>query len=49
MTKDSAAVRLLIGLIHDVDAPTVTKFIKVFTVRIVAGAQEVDVGLLHQP
>ena len=42
-------MRLLIGLIHDVDAPTVTKFIKVFAVRIVAGTQEVDVGLLHQP
>ena len=45
----TVTVRLLIGLIHDVDAPTVTKFIKVFAVRIVAGAQEVDVGLLHQP
>ena len=43
------AVRFLIGLVHDVDAPAVTEFIKIFTIRIVAGAQEIDVGLLHQP
>ena len=42
-------MRLVVGLIHHVEPPTVAKFIEVFTVRIVGGAQEVDVGLLHQP
>ena len=43
------AMRLVVGLIHHVEPPTVAKLIEVFTVRIVGGAQEVDVGLLHQP
>ena len=42
------AMRLLIGLIHHVDAPTVAEFIEVFTVRIMRGTQEVDIGLFHQ-
>ena len=42
------AVTLLIGFVHYVDAPTVAEFVKVFTIGIVAGAQEVDVRLLHQ-
>ena len=44
----AVAVRLLIGLVHDIDAPAVTKLIEVFAVGIVAGAQKVDIGLLHQ-
>ena len=42
------AVRLLVGLVHDIEAPAVTKLVKVFPVGVVAGAQEIDVGLLHQ-
>ena len=43
------AVALLVGLVHDVDAPAVAELVEVFAVGIVRGAQEVDVGLLHQP
>ena len=43
------AMRLVVGLIHHIDAPTVAKFIEIFTVRIVRCAQEVNIGLLHQP
>ena len=41
------AVTLLIGLVHHIDTPTVAKFVKVFAVWIMRGAQEVDVSLLH--
>ena len=44
----AVAMGLVVGLIHDVDAPTVTEFVEVFAVGIVRGAQEVDVGLFHQ-
>ena len=42
------AVTLLISLVHHVDSPAVAELIQIFAVRIVRGAQEVDVGLLHQ-
>ena len=45
----AVAVRLLIGLVHDIDTPAVAELVEVFAVRIVAGAQEVDVRLFHQP
>ena len=38
----------LIGLVHHVDAPTVAEFVEIFAVGIMAGAQEVDIPLLHQ-
>ena len=41
-------VALLIGLVHHIDAEAVAQFVEVFTVGVVRGAQEVDVGLLHQ-
>ena len=43
------AMRLVVGLVHHVDAPTVAKLIQVFAVGIVRSAQEVDIGLFHQP
>ena len=42
------AVTLLISLVHHVDSPAVTELIQIFAVRIMAGAQEVDIGLFHQ-
>ena len=42
------AVGFLIGLVHHVEAPAVAQLVEVFAVGIVAGAQEVDVRLLHQ-
>ena len=42
------AVGLVVGLVHHIDAPTVTELVEVFAVGIVRGAQEVDVRLLHQ-
>ena len=41
-------VSFVVSLIHHVDAPTVAQFVEVFAVGIMRGAQEVDVGLLHQ-
>ena len=43
------AVAFLVGLVHDVHAPSVAKLVEVFAVGIMRGAQEVDVGLFHQP
>ena len=40
---------LLVRLVHHVDAVAVTQFVKIGTVGVVAGAQEIDVRLLHQP
>ena len=42
------AVRFMISLIHDVNTPAVAELVEVFAVGIVAGAQEIDVGLFHQ-
>ena len=44
----AVAVRFLIGLVHHIDAPAVAQLVEVLAVGIVRGAQEVDVGLLHQ-
>ena len=44
----AVAVRLLVGLIHHVDAPAVAEFIDILAVGVMRGAQEVDVGLFHQ-
>ena len=41
------AVAFLIGLVHYVDAVEVAEFIQILPVGIVAGAQEIDIGLLH--
>ena len=44
----AVAVSLLVGLVHHVDAPAVAELVEVLAVGIVAGAQKVDVGLLHE-
>ena len=44
----AVTVCLVVGLVHHVDAPAVAEFIEILAVRIVRGAQEVNVGLLHQ-
>ena len=44
----AVAVRFLVGLIHHIDAPAVAEFVNILAVRIMRGAQEVDVGLFHQ-
>ena len=41
-------VGFVVRLVHHVDTPTVTELVEVFAVRIVRGAQEIDVRLLHQ-
>ena len=48
MVGIAVSVRFLVGLVHDIEAPAVTQFVKVFPVGVVAGAQEIDVGQLHQ-
>ena len=45
----AVTVGLVVGLVHHVDAPSVAQLVQVFAVRIMTGAQKVDVGLLHQP
>ena len=42
------AMTLLVSLVHHIDTPEVTELIQIFAVGIMAGAQEVDVSLLHQ-
>ena len=42
------AMTLLVSLVHHIDTPAVTEFIQIFAVRIMAGSQEVDIGLFHQ-
>ena len=42
------AMTLLVSLVHHIDSPAVAKFVEIFAVGIMAGAQEVDVSLLHQ-
>ena len=44
----AVAVRLVVGFVHHVDAPFITKFVEIFTVGIVRGTKEIDVCLLHQ-
>ena len=44
----TVTMRLVIGFVHHVDSPAVAKFVEIFTIRIMRGAQEVDVGLFHQ-
>ncbi len=44
----AVSVTLLVGLVHNVDAPAVAEFVDILAVGIVRGAQEVDVRLLHQ-
>ena len=42
------AMTLLIGLVHDIDAPAVAEFVEVLAIGIMRGTQEIDVSLLHQ-
>ena len=44
----AVAVGFVVCFVHHIDSPSVAEFIQVFAVRIMRGAQEVDVGLLHQ-
>ena len=44
----TVTMRLVIGFVHYVDSPAVAKFVEIFTIGIMRGAQEVDVGLFHQ-
>ena len=44
----SVAMALLVCLVHDIHAITVAELIEILAVGVVTGAQEVDVGLLHQ-
>ena len=42
------AMSLVVRFVHHIDAITVAEFVEIFAVGIVAGAQEVDIRLLHQ-
>ena len=48
MVGIAIAMALLVGLVHDIHAIAVAEFVEIGTVRVVACAQEVDVGTLHE-